>query len=292
MRLARLLSFVWNHPLNASGRWRALGRLVRWQVASRILVGPIALPFVDETFLFSNRGMTGVTGNWYCGLHEAPEMAFVLHLLRPGDLFLDVGANVGSYTILAGGAAGARVMAIEPIPETFRRLELNLALNGLSGSVKAFRGGLSDESGARRFTTDLDTVNHVLGPGENLPSIDVPVWTLDDLVGSEAPLLIKIDVEGHEWAVLRGGDRTLGDPRLLAVVMETNGSGARYGVPDSDLISLMAKHGFSPAGYDPFTRILVEAPSSGGNTLFVRDGAQVAERVQGSKRYRLVNGTI
>ncbi len=107
---ARLLRYVWNHPLNArSSRVAALGRVFRWQLASRLLPGPIALPFVDDTWLFATRGMTGATGNWYCGLHEVAEMAFVLHLLRPDEHFVDVGANVGSYTILAGG--GGRRLA-------------------------------------------------------------------------------------------------------------------------------------------------------------------------------------
>lgn len=122
MDLLRLITFVWNHPLNAGGRLQALGRVVRWQLASRLMEGPIAIPFVEGTSLFAMRGMTGATGNWYCGLHEVRDMAFVLHLLRSGDHFLDVGANVGSYAILACGAAGARVTAVEPIPETFAHL--------------------------------------------------------------------------------------------------------------------------------------------------------------------------
>ena len=107
---ARLLRYVWNHPLNVrGGRLAAIGRVFRWQLASRLLPGPIALPYVGDTWLFATRGMTGATGNWYCGLHEVAEMAFVLHLLRPDDHFVDVGANVGSYTILAGG--GGRRLA-------------------------------------------------------------------------------------------------------------------------------------------------------------------------------------
>lgn len=49
--------------------------------------------------------MTGATGNWYCGLQEYEDMSFVLHALRPGDLFVDVGANIGSYSILAAGGS-------------------------------------------------------------------------------------------------------------------------------------------------------------------------------------------
>ena len=131
MRLLHLLRYVLTHPLNASGRIRAVGRVIRWQIGSRLLPGFVALPYVGSTQLLVSRGMTGATGNWYCGLHEVCEMAFVLHVLRATDHFVDVGANVGSYTVLAAGAVGARTTAIEPIPTTFAHLVRNVALNGL-----------------------------------------------------------------------------------------------------------------------------------------------------------------
>jgi len=292
MGLRQLVTFVWNHPLNAGNRVAALGRVVRWQLASRLMAGPIALPFVEGVSLFATHGMTGATGNWYCGLHEVRDMAFVLHLLRADDHFLDVGANVGSYTVLAGGAVGARVTSVEPIPETFAHLNRNVALNGLASRVRTCQCGLSDASGALRFTKDLDCVNHILAQGEDLPAIEVPVCTLDELVGSDVPVLIKIDVEGHERSVLLGASRTLADPRLLAVVMETNGSGTRYGISDAELVSLMQGHGFSAYGYAPFDRRLVDASQEDGNTIFVRERATVEARLRDSKLYRLINGTI
>ena len=286
-----LLKYVWNHPLNVHGKLAALGRVLRWQLAARLMPGLIALPYVQGTSLFATRGMTGATGNWYCGLHEVHEMAFVLHLLRPGEHFVDVGANVGSYTVLAGGG-GARVTAVEPIPATFAHLQRNVALNGLGDRVRCCQTGLSDQPGSLRFSSGLDTVNHVLAAGEDLPGVDVPVTRVDDLVGQDAPVLMKIDVEGHELAVLQGGPATLGDRRLLAVIMETNGSGVRYGVSDDQLIAVMRGHGFAPFGYDPFARRLVEVTAGSGNTVFVRDQLAVETRVRTAPTFRLVNGEI
>jgi len=287
-----LLRYVWNHPLNANGQFAALWRVLRWQIASRLMPGPIALPYAEGTFLFATRGMTGATGNWYCGLHEVNEMAFVLHLLHPGEHFLDVGANVGSYTVLAAGAANARVTAVEPIPATHAHLQRNVVLNGLSERVRCCQAGLSDTSGVLRFSTQLDTVNHVLAAGEDLPGADVPVMRLDDLVGQDVPILIKIDVEGHELAVLRGGSDTLRDSGLMAVVMETNGSGVRYGVPDDALTALMNECGFAPFGYDPFRRRLTDTVRANGNTVFVRDREAVEKRCRSARKFRLVNGEI
>ena len=97
-----ILHFIWSQPLNKDARLRAVLRFFRWQIASRLIKCSIAMPFVEDTLLLATSGMAGATLNWYNGLHEPREMGFALHLLRPGDLFVDVGANVGSYTVLAG----------------------------------------------------------------------------------------------------------------------------------------------------------------------------------------------
>jgi hypothetical protein len=71
---------------------------------------------VGSTSVVIEAGMTGASINHYCGLDAAADMAFLLHVLHPGDVFFDVGANVGSYTILASGVAQARTLSLEPTP--------------------------------------------------------------------------------------------------------------------------------------------------------------------------------
>ena len=292
MQLLNLISYVWRHPLNAGDRLRALGRVFRWQVASRLLAGPIALPFVEGTSLFASRGMSGATGNWYCGLHEAAEMGFILHLLRPGDLFVDVGANIGSYTLIAAGGVGARVISIEPIPTTFSSLRRNVLLNGLADRVELHCVGLSNERSELRFSSDRDTMNHIMAEGELGSAIEVPVITMDELLAGQVPTAIKIDVEGHELSVLRGAQKTLSNPSLAAVVLEINGSGARYGVSDAALLELMRGHGFEPCSYDPLARSLRDWVPSSDNAVFVRSRTAMNAHATQAKRYRLVNRTI
>jgi hypothetical protein len=143
-----------------------------------------------------------------------------------------------------------------------------------------------------RFSAGLDTVNHVLAPDDNLSGVDVPVMRLDDLVGDDCPVVIKIDVEGHELPALRGGGRTLANPTLLAVVMETNGSGARYGWSDDELLSLMEGYGFAPCNYDPFKRELMPAKPGCPNTIFVRDHEKMMRRVKQARRFMVGNSMI
>ncbi len=292
MSLTSTIRFILDHPLNRKGRGAALGRFARWQIASRLMNRPIALPFAEDTMLLTEPGMTGATGNWYAGLHEHDDMGFVLHVLQEDWLFADIGANIGSYTVLAAGAVGAKVICFEPHPRTFRKLEANIAINHLGDRVEAHCCGLSDRLGELAFTADQDTVNHIMGPGETGPSITVPVNTLDAVLEGRIPAVIKIDVEGHERAVLDGASKTLAHPEVRAVLMETNGSGEKFGVSDDDLLAAMERYGFVPCSYDALKRKLAAVRGRSHNTIFVRDPDYVQDLASKARSYRLINATI
>ncbi len=111
--------------------------------------------------------MTGATGNIYCGLHEFESMALALHLLRPNNLFLDVGANIGSYSILAA-SIGAKCIAFEPVPTTYEHLLENINLNGFRNFIDARNVAIGDKKGRLRMTTGFDTTNRVIQDSENI----------------------------------------------------------------------------------------------------------------------------
>ena len=230
IKFFRLLKFVWCHPLNKNNRIASFWRIISWQIVSRILNVPVMLPFVNRTYLIASHGMIGATGDWYCGLREYEEMGFLLHVLQPGDLFVDVGANIGSYSILAGSCEGVNVLAFEPVPSTFSWLEKNISINALGDKVKAMNYGLAEKNGTANFSSNLDVRNHVLLENkENLPSIEINVSTLDNVLEGKNPTIIKIDVEGFETHVLVGARDLINNPSLIAVIIETNGGGERYG---------------------------------------------------------------
>jgi FkbM family methyltransferase len=294
--LLHTLSFILRHPLNRTRKAAALGQFVRWQLGSRLLPGSVAVPFVDSTRLLVKPGMTGATGNVYCGLHEFEDMAFILHSLRPGDLFADVGANVGSYTILAAGASGADCVSFEPSPATFRHLLDNIRLNDLESKVTARNIGLGASSGSLAFTTGLDTVNHVVAEHEAVANaIEVPVEPLDEVLSGSALTIMKIDVEGFETEVLNGASQTMQQSSLLAVVMELNGSGHRYGYDEEKIHQRMARWGFTVARYDPLQRMITPLDtrsSSEGNTLYVRDLEGLRDRVRTAPSHTVLGSLL
>ncbi|EWS66207.1 methyltransferase, FkbM family [Hydrogenophaga sp. T4] len=289
-----LIRWIWTHPLNDANKVGGIKRFLQWQFSQAILQKDTALPFVGDSFLFTSKGMTGATGNWYCGLHEPSDMGFVLHSLRPGDLFADIGANIGSYTILAS-QTGANTISFEPIPSTYNRLRQNIALNGVGDFTEARCEGISSEAGTLTFTSNFDTTNHVFRGKEagSTPKCEVSVTTLDTACKDRTPKVIKIDVEGYESEVLKGAKKTLQSPDLLAVIIEINGNGAAYGVKDEDLALQLQAYGFISVKYDPIHRRLAKAsPSSTGNTIFVRNIDQMQTLVEGSRKFKLVNTEI
>ena len=279
--LRRLAKGLAAHPIGRRRPVRSVANIVGWQVRSRLSPGPHQVKFINGTHLWARSGETGVTGNIYYGLHEFEDMAFVAHVLRPSDLFADIGANAGSYTVIAAGVAGARVIAIEPVPETIERLRANISLNGIEGQVRIEVCALTDKPGTIRFTTGHDTVNHVAADGETTGVIDVPARTADELFCEDIPLIMKIDVEGHEAELLGGAAHLLSDPRLCALLVEISKPGAE------PVMNTLTGNGFAVRCYDPSRRRLsVASPNIGkGNTLFVRiaSEARLARRTEEAK---------
>jgi FkbM family methyltransferase len=283
-----LVRLIWRHPLGRRQAAKVLSRIVRWQLAYRILPNSaFIVPFAGQTKLVMRRGMLGATGNFYLGLHEFHDMAFACHLLRPNDLFVDVGANVGSYTVLAAGVAGASVLAYEPVQATAAFLMDNVRLNHLEAIVSVRTAALGPSAGTAAVTTHLDTVNYVIVPGKDDDDrvTHVEIVRLDDELAGRVPVLLKIDVEGFEGPVLEGAGATLRSPALLAVIAELNGQGDRFGYPDAQVRQLLEHHGFRAFGYDPFARLLTTTTTDlahGGtadNIIFVRDPDAVNRRL-------------
>ena len=278
------------HPL---ARGRALGpfaRYVRYHLRRWLPLPPATYPFIGSTKLIGFHE-AGVTGNVFHGLHDFEDMGFLLHLLRADDLFVDVGANCGSYTILASGVCGARSIAIEPVPRTFERLQAHVVRNDLSERVETVPAGVGKEAGRLRFSTDRGAMNRVLpegtAPGQGQ---EVQVRTLDEIVGAGHPALMKLDVEGFEVEALAGATALLAGEALLALIVELNGSGRAYGHEDAEVDERLRAAGFAPHRYDPRTRTLQPRASwnrDGFNTIYARvDGlASLGERLQGGAAF-------
>lgn len=287
--------FIINHPLNRGRKLNAIRRWFCWQIASRLAPGPIAVPFVNNSRLLVSPGMTGATGNIYCGLHEFESMAFVLHILRRDDLFLDVGANMGTYSILAASVE-ARCFAFEPVPATYQHLLENIKLNNFQDSIETHNIALSDTKGHLKMTKVFGAENYVvpkIGKINREETVEVEADTLDNIASNLAPLVIKIDVEGYEEQVTNGATRVLHNDSLIAVILETNESGKKYGHQQSELHKKMLNYDFKAFKYSPFDRNIIPLNSTDfPNTLYVRNYETVRERLVSASPFQVMERII
>lgn len=277
------LKYILNHPYNKHNKIAALSRFIKWQLVSRLVTYPMLYPLTENSLLVISKGQNAATANIYCGLMEFNDMGFLLHFLRSSDTFLDVGANVGVFSILASAEVGASAVSIEPIPKTYKILNKNISVNNLQNKVVTLNIGLGSEKGSLNFTESLDALNHVVfDSGKD--TVNVQVDRLDDLPLKATPVLIKIDVEGYESDVLNGGEDLLNRNALKAIIIELNGSGKKYGYDDLQIHNSLLKKNFAPYAYDPYSRALIKLKTFGAhNTIYVRDLDFVIDRLKNGR---------
>ena len=112
------------------------------------------------------------------------------------------------------------------------------------------------ENGTANFSSNLDVRNHVLLENkENLPSIEINVSTLDNVLREKILQLLKLMLKGLKH-VLVGARDLINNPSLIAVIIETNGGGERYGKKDDEIHKLLTSKGFNSFEYDPLKRKL------------------------------------
>ena len=184
----KFFGLIYNHPFNNKNKLNAVMRFVKWQLFSRVYPFPLVYLFKENSKLLVKNGLTVATGNLYCGLMEYDVMGFLLHFLRPVDVF--VGANIGSYSVLASGKIKALSIAIEPIPNTFKQLSENISLNDIHDKVIMMNIGVGGKEGKLMFTNSLYAENRIALPTES-NTIEIEVSTLDSLVGILNALLVE-----------------------------------------------------------------------------------------------------
>jgi FkbM family methyltransferase len=193
----KVVEFTWTHPANKGARARALFRLARFQARGRVLHRRTLATLGDRSCIWAYLHRYGSLKVLCANLPDHPEMLAWRRVMRPGDLFVDVGANIGSYAIWAG-ELGAEVIALEPADDTFALLVENVALNGYR--IEALQAAAGAACGTAWFTSGRDVVNRIDVQG----SVETVMVTIDSVVGDRTVAGMKVDVEGFEIDVLRG----------------------------------------------------------------------------------------
>ena len=208
-------------PIGVRGKGRLFRRFVpRSGIVSTNYAGyRLSLDLADE-----------IQWQMAVGCYEHDETRLMQRLVGSGMTVLDVGANVGHFTLIAARRVGptGRVVSLEPYPYAAERLERTVAENGIR-QVRVVRLALSDVSGASRMAEALAS-NHTPSLLDDAPDREYfPVTlarldeVLDDLVGPQTPIdFMKVDVEGGEPALVRGAQQAFRSGRVRRLLMEFN----------------------------------------------------------------------
>lgn len=192
---------------------------------------------------------------------ERQILGLLISALHAGDVVYDIGANVGLYSILLAEALGTKgqVIAFEPTPLSFERLGNNLKLNGIT-NVRAFRVALADYSGEGKLyysSEDLALSNLIRPRTDQMTHQMVGVVGGDDFREAQSlpvPRAVKIDVEGYEYAVIRGLRRLLSDPACKLLLCEVHPTLLPSQVRPEQVHELLKSLGF--------TRLDIHRPST------------------------------
>ena len=202
--------------------FQGICRHLHWQVRKALHRFPCELAIAGSRLHVDRPGGVAALVN-AMGEYDFNNMRFLKLLLSvEGGTFIDIGANIGVYTLIASEVANARVVSVEPHPTTFALLKENVRLNARR-NVSCLNAALSDRVGELQFTDYRErSVNRVISAGENGVSELCVASRRFDVVYREfsaLPDFVKIDVEGHECAVLEG----FGDFQTVAKIIFIEG---------------------------------------------------------------------
>jgi FkbM family methyltransferase len=248
-------------------QWLACRRGALWEAArDNDLMVPINVPWLAGTTVDVILGNDNSLCLYVCGSFEPNEFSFLDRMLKPGMVFVDVGANDGYYTLFAAHQVGpaGRVVSVEPSSRERGHLERNLTLNGF-GNVEVVAAALGAAAGQADLylAHGVHTGHNTLGRFAHDDVVParverVPLETLDAVVarfGLPRVDVVKIDVEGGEANVIAGARTLLSSMRPILMMEMSDGALRAQGSSEAALLETLR----SQLGYE----ILVFSPASG-----------------------------
>lgn len=262
-RLWTILAEIWGHPANAKRRARAVASAILWQIGKRVSGRSRIRRFPRYALICYPDSKSASAAIYFNGLPDLDEMTFIERFLRPGDRFVDIGANIGLYTLFAAGIVGPKgqVIAFESDEVSRRRIAENVQLNGFD-NIEVRREAITDHAGSIDFGFSSEScTRRVAAPGDTGNGArTVPTNTLCDALEGIDPTMIKIDVEGAEPIILEGSRTWLSDGHVPVLQLELCGYSKKYGYRSDQVVALLASLGFQTAVYSAHDAKLLPAP--------------------------------
>ncbi len=253
--ISRDLKKIYSHPYNQQNKLSALFRYIKYLY--------FKFNKVERTQLnvWGNRTLVwykdSKQGMWllFNYIIDWEEYKLIENLSKPDSVIVDVGANVGYYTLwVSKFNYNGKVYAFEPNELNYKRLCENIASNSSDHQIIPVKNAVSNFSGFVSMTSELDTLNHILkvDDASNLETVQVECITLDQFAEKNAIQhidFLKIDVEGFEWEVLDGAKKMLETSSIGIVQVEINNALDNSGHTSQQLLDLLLANGYALCKY-------------------------------------------
>lgn len=258
----KIIRYIIVHPNNRQKQFLSLSKFFGWQLYKRITHRHLDIQLLQNIKLRCYPDSQSASAAIYCGLYDYHEMNFLLRYLRDEDSFLDIGANIGIYTLLAASKIkSGTIYSFEALPTNYLRLEENIKLNNFT-QVKPLSIAIADSVGSVTISnnTKSDSTAFITTNTQDTTaeSLQIPSSTLDNLLQNENLshlTLAKMDIEGAEILALKGATSLLQQQRPHVWILELL-NGVNHGYRKQDIVKLLQDYGYSLYHYNADTNQL------------------------------------
>jgi len=282
--------YIWSHPNSRGKQIQAIFNFLSWQIYKRVTKNTITLNLIPNIKLYCQPDSRSASSVLYCGLYDYDDMNFLVRYLRPEDCFLDIGANIGVYSLLAASKIKTgSIYAFEALPKNYQRLQENIALNQIS-NIQIYQVAISDQVGEICLNLAEGDSMPFITEETNQKTIKVSTNTLDNLLDQEVInnlTLAKMDIEGAELLAFKGATSILAQNHPYVWILEINDSVQHFGHQKQDVVNFLKQYGYSIYQYSAETNQLNQISlekQTGNNVLAIHQDAihSVKKRLQES----------
>ena len=293
LNILKLLKIIVDHPLNSNKKFKSLLRFFSFNL-KKVFKKKIIFSWVEESkLIFDNSEIDTLSQrqikfNYYLGMAEYKDMAFLIHCLKKNDIFIDCGANLGLYTILASKVIGSDTIAFEPHPETVKKFISQLNINNITDKVKIVSKAIGDKISKVNFSDNKDALRRKIIQEKDYDEdnlMQVEMTTLDyELPNIKHDFIIKMDLEGFEFKALKGALSILQNKNLKAIIIEINKAEI------NSINQLLSKFNFFPIEYCPDKRQVKISKKNFEqklNVIFIRDFEKIESDCISSQKFKI-----
>ena len=262
---------------------RVFGRYLHWKWSARIGKKRILTDHILPLQLIVKAEFPSSIRDYVFGLHAESELGFMMHFLRKDDFFVDIGANIGTYSLLAAGVSEAFVLSFEPDDARREFFKDQVTVNALAPLIFIDGRVVSTKEETLIFSEQSVSRNIYVEAG--VPRIAV---SMDSLELEKTPIMVKIDAKAYDLEVIQGMKELL-DHEELKVILCDFSEDIEPEVKNLVREIILSK-GFRICRYDLRKRSLEEHPDLDCKLmLFVRDKEFVEQRLMLAKSFTWFN---